>query len=329
MKIKLSGKELEGAAAWEDIPGTGARTRCLSVPTEIGSGSVEQIQFRERFILFISDLTFSEDIEFETTLEENALEIMFCMSGAKHLGIQAENIPLSAGTGGIFYGTAGMEFSQKFRKGGRVQTVGIFLTAEFLQHYDPETTRPFRFLMNQKAGQKNNYQMMLDSFHNNPRITLLLQDLIQSIPTSPLRYIFLEARCLELISLQLESLFPVVQESQKLPTGEIRKLHQARELLEKEYLEPPSIIEIARRISLNEFKLKSGFKKLFGSSLYSHLRDYRMEVACSLLKNGEMKVIEAACAVGYSNPSHFAAAFRKKYGINPGALLKSERQARV
>jgi len=34
-----------------------------------------------------------------------------------------------------------------------------------------------------------------------------------------------------------------------------------------------------------------------------------------------MNVSETAYAVGYSNPGHFAEAFRRKYGIQPHTLL--------
>ncbi|MBE0343992.1 helix-turn-helix domain-containing protein, partial [Paenibacillus sp. 28ISP30-2] len=34
-------------------------------------------------------------------------------------------------------------------------------------------------------------------------------------------------------------------------------------------------------------------------------------------------VTEVSCAVGYSNPSYFAEAFRKKYGCNPGTLVRN------
>lgn len=29
-----------------------------------------------------------------------------------------------------------------------------------------------------------------------------------------------------------------------------------------------------------------------------------------------------ACAVGYANPGHFATAFRRRFGVNPGAYLR-------
>lgn len=46
-----------------------------------------------------------------------------------------------------------------------------------------------------------------------------------------------------------------------------------------------------------------------------------LEQALKLLQAGKSNVIEVSYAVGYSNPSHFAERFRKKFGVNPSALL--------
>ncbi|MEL6439903.1 MAG: helix-turn-helix domain-containing protein [Cyanobacteria bacterium J06621_8] len=48
-----------------------------------------------------------------------------------------------------------------------------------------------------------------------------------------------------------------------------------------------------------------------------------MERSHLLLSSGEMNVTEVAQTVGYTNLSHFAAAFRKKYGINPSIIKKN------
>jgi AraC-like DNA-binding protein len=86
---------------------------------------------------------------------------------------------------------------------------------------------------------------------------------------------------------------------------------------------PPSIIELSRRVGLNDFKLKIGFKAIYGTTVYGLLRDERLEKARLLLEMNSMNVGEVAYSVGYSNPSHFANAFKKKFGINPGELVRS------
>ncbi|MEM8549866.1 MAG: helix-turn-helix transcriptional regulator, partial [Verrucomicrobiota bacterium] len=62
---------------------------------------------------------------------------------------------------------------------------------------------------------------------------------------------------------------------------------------------------------------------LYGNTVFGYLRAKRMERAYELLRDGANSVIEVACAVGYSNASHFARAFREHHGQNPRSLLKS------
>jgi AraC-like DNA-binding protein len=48
-----------------------------------------------------------------------------------------------------------------------------------------------------------------------------------------------------------------------------------------------------------------------------------MEKSRQLLAAGELSVADAAQAVGYANRSHFAIAFRKKFGMNPSTYRRS------
>jgi AraC-like DNA-binding protein len=77
------------------------------------------------------------------------------------------------------------------------------------------------------------------------------------------------------------------------------------------------LIELARQVGLNDFKLKQGFRQVFGTSAFKYLHDYRLEKARQILALGEMKVEEVALRVGFNSRSYFALAFRQKFGLNP------------
>ncbi|WP_249664415.1 helix-turn-helix transcriptional regulator, partial [Lysinibacillus sp. D4B1_S16] len=74
------------------------------------------------------------------------------------------------------------------------------------------------------------------------------------------------------------------------------------------------LMELSRLIGLNDFKLKKGFKEMYGTTVFGYLREKRLEQASLLLQNGTMNVMEVANAVGCSNPSHFAEVRKEKYG---------------
>ncbi len=91
----------------------------------------------------------------------------------------------------------------------------------------------------------------------------------------------------------------------------------AARFLEENLADKHSTARLSRQVHLNEFKLKRGFRTLFGTSIMGYLRAKRMERAASLLSSGEFGVLETAGKVGYENPSHFARAFRAHHGLPP------------
>ncbi|MBW4552729.1 MAG: AraC family transcriptional regulator [Aphanocapsa sp. GSE-SYN-MK-11-07L] len=105
-----------------------------------------------------------------------------------------------------------------------------------------------------------------------------------------------------------------------LPNDLTDRIHQARDILRQRLDNPPGLAELSRLVGLNDCTLKQGFRQVFSTTVFGYLHDYRMEQARQLLSTGEMKVIEAAKAVGFVDRSYFAAAFRKKFGYNPSAL---------
>ena len=90
--------------------------------------------------------------------------------------------------------------------------------------------------------------------------------------------------------------------------------------------EPPTLEHLAKTIDLPLKRLKEGFKQLYGDSVYGFLFQHKMEFARKLLLSNKYSVGEIGLRVGYSTPSHFIAAFKKKYGTTPKKYL-SESQA--
>ena len=96
-----------------------------------------------------------------------------------------------------------------------------------------------------------------------------------------------------------------------------KKLKEAREILLNNLVNPPTLKDLSNQTSLTEYKLKEGFKQVYGTTVYGFVLDKKMEIAREKLEKNEVQVKEIAFELGYENPSHFIAAFKKKYGITP------------
>lgn len=97
----------------------------------------------------------------------------------------------------------------------------------------------------------------------------------------------------------------------------VEAVRQSRQILLDRMSSPPTIKELSLEVGLNEYQLKAGFKNIYGNSINAYLQEHRLNKALKLMTDDGLKVQEAAIEIGYSNVSHFIAAFKKKHGVTP------------
>lgn len=130
-----------------------------------------------------------------------------------------------------------------------------------------------------------------------------------------------EAQALMLAGLFLESEYADAARG-NAATPQRQRLLAARDYLLADLANPPTLARIAAETGLSAMRIKRGFRELFGHSVYGLFQQERMRDAQRRLRAGGVTVMEVAFDLGYSNPSHFAAAFRKEFGIGPGEFKR-------
>jgi AraC-like DNA-binding protein len=156
-----------------------------------------------------------------------------------------------------------------------------------------------------------------------PRMLAIILEVERACYTGGLMNLFLQSKLLELLALQCSQLEAVNAGATRPPGlshADMQKVRDAREILLADLHNPPSLSALARQAGLNEFKLKSGFRKMFGRPVFSYLKEHRLEKARELIRGGGKSVTEVAYETGYSTLQHFSNEFRKKFGVNPGSL---------
>lgn len=158
-----------------------------------------------------------------------------------------------------------------------------------------------------------------------PEMRMIVHELMHQPKDRNLRRIFVEAKVLELLALQVE--LSQHRSSQNIKTKtiinssqDLRKIHEAKEILLARADNPPTIYELAKMVGTNDFKLKKGFKEVFNNTIFGFLLDFKMEKARKLLRYTNKTTTEIAHLLGYSHPGHFTNAFKKKFGVTPSAL---------
>lgn len=98
----------------------------------------------------------------------------------------------------------------------------------------------------------------------------------------------------------------------------------------REHLAKPlTVVSIAESVNMSESAFAHVFKEITGTSPYQFLQQVRLDRARTLLASRNGSVAEVARAVGYASPSHFSAAFRRRYGTSPRALLARDGEAQA
>jgi len=164
--------------------------------------------------------------------------------------------------------------------------------------------------------------------HVEPGLSSDLKMIGHQIISCPLegssRRLYMESKALEILALQMDALAPSKLSPQHMSKDDRDRLEEARRIVEQEFVDPPSLLALARRVGLNDFKLKRGFRQLYRTTVFGYVRTLRMERARMMLAAGESTVSEAALAAGYSCFGHFAKVFRQHFGIMPRDLKKRQ-----
>lgn len=131
----------------------------------------------------------------------------------------------------------------------------------------------------------------------------------------------LQIAALSLLSEQTRAWRPAVATAGKLRAEDQQRLLQARELLLQHYARPLTVAWLCTTVGTNEFKLKQGFRALFGTSPFRLLTEIRMQKAWELLESGR-RVSSVADQVGYRHLSSFSAAFERHHGRTPKSVAR-------
>ena len=157
-----------------------------------------------------------------------------------------------------------------------------------------------------------------------PSEVLVLNQLFKDQNGNSLSELYIKGKVYELLSLYFNRSQDNDQACPFLDNEEnVEKIKKAKQIIIENISEPPSLQELANTIGLSLSKLKEGFKHIYGESVFNFLLDYKLEYARKMLLSKKYNVSEISLQVGYSTPSHFISAFKKKYGTTPKQYIMS------
>lgn len=204
-----------------------------------------------------------------------------------------------------------------FRKGDTFGMTSILVSPDFFQHLSEHYTEYFgsAYL---RFGRGETFFIAPKNLSIPIALSVALNDLEVSQMMGNASPMYLEAKvteCLSLFMRETEGKEPV--NAKIVGFSDRDKIYQARDIICSEYLNPPSLHDLALRVGTNECTLKAGFKEAFRTTVFNYLFDYRMNIAIHYLLDTNKSIGEVAGLVGYEHQAHFCTAFKRKFNVTP------------
>ncbi len=140
----------------------------------------------------------------------------------------------------------------------------------------------------------------------------------------PLRNAYLDAKSREIVCAMVNGLWlPQQRPAPALSVRDVNRVYEARDIVSDRFRTPPTIAALAREVGLNQTKLKSAFKTVFGLTINEFTLKMRMERGSELLTDTSLSISEIAYATGYRHPANFTHAYKRFYGHAPRQLRRA------
>lgn len=107
------------------------------------------------------------------------------------------------------------------------------------------------------------------------------------------------------------------EEKQYFMRNQVKIVKKINEYLTENIDTHYTLEELAKKYNISLTVMKNCFKGIYGTSIYSYVRNLRIQKSAILLKETDLKIADIAGMVGYDNASKFSCAFKKIIGTTP------------
>ena len=305
----------------------------IVIPPQYGNGTIRGINFRNGLGLFLLEFELKEKLSLNYLLKKPyPLRGLFCQSG--RFSYQFENHEIK-------YDMQPLRSSLSASSDSKDQSLvfpantPIILTILEIgrKEYIDKVDCDLESIPERLANVFRDYDAE-DPFLYQGDYSLSISEIVNTIHfnsyTGLIRKSYLEGKALELFSLIIRQFEDDSNPNVKkvvIRKVDLEKIELAKDVLIHDLSKATTIPELAKRVGLNENKLKRGFKQAFGFTVNQYLISKRLEYSKVLLISGSFSILEVAEKVGYKNVSFFSKKFKEKYGILPKDFVKNSKTA--
>jgi AraC family transcriptional regulator len=103
------------------------------------------------------------------------------------------------------------------------------------------------------------------------------------------------------------------------PSRDVLRMQRVHDYMQAHVGKPLTLVELGKVACVSRFHLIRMFKQVYGETPHQRLVKLRMEEASRRLRSTEEDIGKIAADCGFASPAHFAATFRRRMGMTPGA----------
>lgn len=306
--------------------------RVLQWPKQYGKGFMRMIKLRPGLLLGMGRYRLKEEFRVSMpAFQSNYQPVMLSCWLSGRLRFRLNNPIGRDNFRGFRQGHSAMTYLPEWQGiaypacGTPMECVSVYMDPGILETCLAGLSEQIPQTLRDIAGGAENRQFHHVS-NTSPHVKVILHQILNCPYQGGLKRLYIEGKALELIAGSMAEFMPPEKKPKKkftLRPADIERIHHAKTLIARDFVEPPRLQEIAHAVGLSHPKLNYGFRKIYGSTLFGYLRELRLNKARALLDDGTMNVTEVAYEVGYSSLSYFAKAFKDYFGTAPGIYLRA------
>lgn len=289
------------------------------VNTPTMSGVMKADTIREGLLMSGYDLTHMADGDFAMKMDRS----VFCA-----LLLDGDSAPLAVdGHAAVDHKLQRVEIlgfgeplvcRRRCHAGMRVRAFGVTLRPEFLdrsgEHIDDDGLAPLRAFLD-------------PGFHRatlpwSPRIVDIGNQILDHPYGGTLGQLFQESHALRFLIEVAVTLREQTKAHAAIGRIPYDRANQAREILDRNLIDPPRALDLARQVGVNLTTLQANFKAAFGTTIFGYVRRQRLEMGRLLITEHGLRIADAGLRVGFSNAAAFTAAYRRHFGKPPTGDVK-------
>jgi AraC-like DNA-binding protein len=213
-----------------------------------------------------------------------------------------------------------LEGTYFLEQGNEYRTLHVFFSSSLLDKLFPV----FHYLQEWLASDSPTPRLLY-RIHSwlSPQLKDVIDKILHCSFTGEILEYYRELKAREFICLALTPQNGEITVTGRLTRRNLEIIRATKNILDRGFDHHVTIASIAQQMGMNEFKLKGGFKQVFGISMFDYLIKKRMQEARSLLLETDKPIKEIASLTGYSTKQSFLNAFKKYFHDTPGSFRKN------